>query len=84
METFVYYMAVLLLVAADNIIMVKDVIWRFVGEEGSSVWVKEYHNIMSKEAEECKNDDSAGMEPERRVSLAPTGMRCVRTSIYTR
>ena len=47
METFVYYMAVLLLVAADNIIMVKDVIWRFVGEEGSSVWVKEYHNIMS-------------------------------------
>ena len=57
METFVYYMAVLLLVAVDNIIM---------------------------EAEECKNDDSAGMEPERRVSLAPTGMRCVRTSIYTR
>ena len=47
METFVYYMAVLLLVAVDNIIMVKDVVWRFVGEEGSSVWVKEYHNIMS-------------------------------------
>ena len=32
--------AMLLLVAAEKIIMVKEVVWRFVGEEGSSVGFK--------------------------------------------
>ena len=39
-------MAMLLLVAADNIIMVKDVVWRFVGEEGSSVGFKNIITIL--------------------------------------
>ena len=46
METFVYYMAMLLLVAADNIIMVKDVVWRFVGEEGSPVGFKNIFTVL--------------------------------------
>ena len=39
-------MAMLLLVAADNIIMVKDVVWRFVGEEGSSVGLKNIITVL--------------------------------------
>ena len=39
-------MAMLLLEAADNIVMVKDVVWRFVGEEGSSVGFKNIITVL--------------------------------------
>ena len=46
METFVYNMAVQLSVVAGNIIMVKDVVWRFVGEEGSPVGFKNIITVL--------------------------------------
>ena len=38
--------AMLLLVAAEKIIMVKEVVWRFVGEEGSSVGLKNIITVL--------------------------------------
>ena len=82
METFVYYMAVQLSVVAGNIIMVKDVVWRFVGEEGSSVGLKNITILCSRRLRSVRM--MIQLAWSRRVSLAPTGIRCVRTTIYTR